>query len=1272
MNNDMTADLAKAGLHVAQSHRLDWLFDQLQHFCETHPVTPFERRYILVPSYGVGIWLKQQFAEADGICANVITTFPGSMQWRIYSSFLDETGNTGNTLDTTSDQDDAAFSVSQLRWRLFDYLLQAYDAAQQQAGTTGQPWLEVRPADAALVPLFNALKMPSPLLSVADGQHDIHRQLWQLSEQAARVYAGYATYRPHWMRQWSAGKPIDIEKIIERHQQNHPNYEPPTKSQLDRARQVETWQMAIWQAVMADAFLEREQQITEFWQRIKAEPERRQARLPRSLAIFTLNQLPPAELAFYRELSRYIPIQLLHYNPSAEYWADLVDPDWAKRNALKTGKWQHYDTAPRLLARLGGQARDVFFQLTELSGNQYGEWIDHFAASDMQEPEPLAATDTVLGQLQHEILTLQEEPVWQCQPDDDSLVIHGCHSLTRQLEVLHDELKQWFAADRSRQPADVLVLVPDLHEAAPAIRAVFQIDEARLLRQDKEQGHELIPAIITGIAQPEAENLWHALRQLADLLHGRFTIEQLMDWLGLDVVQRSLALSPEQVQRAIELLTLAGFRRGFNEQHLRQTLLDADQDVRFTLDYALRRLTLGWFMPLADDQLRQFHGVTPVGPLGSGDAEIIARLLDMRRKLQEVAQQSIQLMSQQADRQALAGQPGSTAQRLVRPLTAWLDWLRSLLQNHFQQESGKAAWEALETAFDQMRQYHQQAPDYANGGLPLSFVLDELQQMVEQAPPGSRPGGGVTFSRLGTLRPLPYRLICLLNLNPQQMPVKDSRSMLDLIAILPYQSGDRSRTADHRGSFLDALLLAQDGCWLFYDAINPLSQKPQLPAAPLQLIIDQLKSKLPQPEAPADTIMAQATDGVPTVAHWQQLIRLHTLQPFELDNFDPVTPRSGSAAWQQVAARLQQPAQVQAPLWQLPASRQLPALQIRAGRWPLSLLTRQLTHPAQTFIREKRLNAPYLQEELTTREALTLDRLAEYQVNSGKDLPDPDLSDEQALALLRQHPSYDQLPVGAAGLAYWRRQATMQQEQAARVHAIDPAGLTPVKEYLLPLDPDRIMPLTVSAPQQLDCALWVQSTFSKQGDDKLLRYWLPHLAWQVLRQTTAQQAEADEGCSIIVYRDTNETLHPVESAAALLLLREWVAVWQASQEVPWVFPVTLMLSYCRSLQAQKPEENLWEGKVITEWQKTDNGYNGGLAAHERVDRAVHPDWQLLLQGQDTAGLLDWYWQRDGERLLLPLLAAVSQPLLMSDPVMQQRLSIPDPAVSLPSDQPQTV
>ena len=86
-----------------------------------------------------------------------------------------------------------------------------------------------------------------------------------------------------------------------------------------------------------------------------------------------------------------------------------------------------------------------------------------------------ASGDHLLARLQNAILDLHElEPgSFELAADDRSIEVHVCHSLTRELEVLHDQLLAQLASAEPPAPEQIVVVLPELKAAAPLIDAVF-------------------------------------------------------------------------------------------------------------------------------------------------------------------------------------------------------------------------------------------------------------------------------------------------------------------------------------------------------------------------------------------------------------------------------------------------------------------------------------------------------------------------------------------------------------------------------------------------------------------------------------------------------------------------------------------------------------------------------------------------------------------------------------------------------------------------------
>lgn len=1148
-------------LNITQSQRIDLLFAAMQDFFAAHPVGVLEAQQVIVPSHGVGVWLRYQLASKQGISARLNTDFFGTYQWTLFRRVL------GSKIPRT-----APFARQVIQWKLFAYFLAVLnDPAQHQDATT------------ILKPLFERLQ---------DKPRTQQRLLWKMAGQIAQVFANYVLYRPQWLEQWGRGQHLDQLAPLEA---DSPDW------LLVRYAETEHWQQFLWQQLFSEDFANHQAIRRRFWQILEKNPDKRKI-LPPSLTIFTVLQLPPSEFNFLKQLARYIDIQFLHYNPSQEYWADSVDPLWLKQFELKNPKAAAlFDSRHPLLTRMGKQARDIFALLAELSGNEdsmMGQWLDLF---------PSYFPNTLLGQLQHDVLHLvqPQKHGFRLQPQDDSIQVHACHSVLRQLEVLREQLMGWLSADTSRQPADIVVFVPNLADIAPLVRTVFSAHSDMYL-----------PIHITGVVQADAAQLWQAMLGRYFLLDGRFSIEDLLDWLALDAVQALYQLGRDEVQRLGELLVDAGFRRGFDALHLQKTLADGDMDSRFTLEFALNRLMLGIAMPV-----QALHaGVLAYVGVGRQDFELIGVLatiyndLSMRRDW----------LTQQHD------------------LQYWLSVLRDELAGDFEQAMYSVGGKGVLAAFDEL-QANLDATQSSQLQLPFRFVLDEIAGILDEAPPGSIPTGKITFSRLGTLRPLPYRLVVMLNLDSGVFPRRDPQNTFDLMSILPAQRGDRSRLIDDQGAFLDGLLLAQDACWLFYNGFDVSDTQPRHPSGTLQELVEFIGDMLENP-----------------ALLYHQIVHHHTLEPFELMNFQAASavrligqephiesanlanlgvlprryllPRSYQGVWSAVARNLQQ--QFPVMKW-LDQPLDLPP----QGLLSLDRIIRQLCRPASHFLSQSRVQQIAHQDLPAIFEPLSLNKLDEYHIRA--------LHQQQPEQLAHGHLQAI-LPVGSAALAYWKKSQQDALRNRQRLQQYGSAE-TPLTQRLLLLDDWQ---LQVQLPQDDGCTLWLSQYPYRHNGQRQLRYWLEHLAWQIQRGTQLglhsnhQPNHQSDGRQvvpaerIIVLSDRTLRYAAVPTEIARVQLLQWLEVWQQASCEPWVLPPNLALHASGVHDGTDETSNASQSSAYI---KNMDGLlklwlegSSFLPMHAQTDCAQHRDWQLILRGQNAAECFTTFMQRHAIALYQPI------------------------------------
>ncbi len=684
-------------LTIVQSNKIETLFDELlqRYAKKADTQTVFEPFNVIVPSKVMGEWLKKQVADQTGISTLVTTEFWGrffiGLMQRVLRSYA------YYREDVLAVPDVAMLSRNIMQWQIFGFISAnqaqimadeshplypfVYPLVTQEAFVrTSQAEITLDVDDEVLAKsVMTGFDNRSFLAnaSLTDQAHtrSQDQRLWQLATDMATMLNRYMTYRPLWLEAWGNNQSIDVKQMIDAKDSLHnrmqgrygDNAVITPEWLVEHYQALEVAQRYLWQTLFDADYRYREALQAQFWQALHDKDERIASvcrdRIPKQLILFTIQQLPPTELLDLQKMGELTEVVLLHFNPSEQFWADIVDKNWlmqqqfnlssdpaAKQAAILYLK----DYGHTLLSRFGKQSREVFAMLANLSGNEYGKvmWQDRFVTNDQP--------DTLLAQLQQDILMLEESNTaqkvnemlalehqqtdseqrqalqkiqqlglannqalqkivqklenelnqqnhhnraWQGQRLlDSSLSIHACHSFVRQLEVLRMMVVGWLNhTDKAASDEQDERKLSDILVLLPDIEAQQSVIEAIFPKGVGADGYTL-PAKVTGVVGKEINQLWQAIVGYFQLLNrtgARFGKAEVFDWLLLPPLYESFGLTLEQMNRGCELLEQAGFIRGFDEHHLSQTLHQADDDYRYSFAYALERLVAGVMMPQA-------------------------------------------------------------------------------------------------------------------------------------------------------------------------------------------------------------------------------------------------------------------------------------------------------------------------------------------------------------------------------------------------------------------------------------------------------------------------------------------------------------------------------------------------------------------------------------------------------------------------------------------------------------------------------------------------
>ena len=445
---------------------------------------------------------------------------------------------------------------------------------------------------------------------------------------------------------------------------------------------------------------------------------------------------------------------------------------------------------------------------------------------------------------------------WAISSQDNSLSIHSCHSLQRQLEVLRIMIGRWLnepikLGEKKRHISDIVVLLPDVERHHALIGSIFV--------NGKGQDGLTLPAKVTGVVDADIRQLWEAIIGFYKLLgshSARFEAAEVLDWLMLPPLFKSFGLTHEQMSRGCDLLVEAGFIRGFDELHLKQTLDSNDYDYRFSFAQALDRLTLGLVMPEAElsDCLYALNEdewpstalpemTLPLPQVSLNDALIVEALCRIYTGLVARRDDHTQKMKaedwlDQIETQVIHRYFGDVDQtRTMRAIYNAMNGFKSSLRanRHYRQY---ASGDVNNREVEQKLAGVEQLP------LKLSFMLDSIENELESQQVSAEPTGVITFGRFGALRNVPFELVVMLNMDLSEFPGRDRDNRYDLMKATNARRGDRVSEDDDNGAFLDALLCARSACWMFYNGQSLTDTHEHLPANPVSELLQFLQGEV--------------------------------------------------------------------------------------------------------------------------------------------------------------------------------------------------------------------------------------------------------------------------------------------------------------------------------------------------------------------------------------------------------------------------------------------
>ncbi|SAK70034.1 exodeoxyribonuclease V subunit gamma [Caballeronia arationis] len=769
------------------------LFDDLSAF-SMRSGDPFASQPVIVPSAAVRRRLELDMAARFGICANVEFGYLAQWLW----------AQIGRVMEVPVH---SPFAPDRLAWRCYRLL----------AG-----------------PAFNESARLRAYLAAADDS-----MRYELARRIATVFDHYLTYRPEWLTQWQQGGSILASSGAGEIDARGPRLAGASEIQ----REDERWQAALWRALLADlaaSSKEASYDPTPPAYRFLAESAKldlndvMQAEWPERISVFALPTMPPLHIALLRELSRWIDVRIYAMNPCQEFWYDIVSVARVEQLEMK-GELDYQEVGNPLLAEWGRQTQAQLHMLHELTESAASRDASHFE----RNPAP-----TWLARVQNAILDLSD-PADDVPVEEPGIEVHVCHSLSRQLEVLHDRLLGWFDSIEGLEPSDVLVAFPDLAAAGPLIDGVFGTAPSGAANERRR-----IPYRITGLPPSQANPVARVLLDWLALPEQSVGAPDLIEWLRVDAIGARYGIDAAALETAQAWFAAAGARRGLAPAEI---TAEHVPPARHTFSDALTRLFLGYALPDGGAPVDEW---LPVEGANGSDAELLGRLTRFIDDIDAFAERATQPRTPRAWGELMQ----DALERFFDPGLAFSDSIADV----------RGTLDALIVAMSE---------GAGDTEVPAAVLRTAFTDALDDPARGGVPWGGVTFSSLTSLRGLPYRVVCLLGMDDGMLPSLARADEFDLMAKFG-KLGDRQRRDDERNLFLDLLLSARDRLMIAYTGRSIRDNAALPPAALIDEMLDYL-AEAAAGEHPSPDELKQAR---------ARFVFDHPLQPFAPEYFEPGAP----------------------------------------------------------------------------------------------------------------------------------------------------------------------------------------------------------------------------------------------------------------------------------------------------------------------------------------------------------------------------------------------
>lgn len=429
-----------------------------------------------------------------------------------------------------------------------------------------------------------------------------------------------------------------------------------------------------------------------------------------------------------------------------------------------------------------------------LRGTREAQWLlasqdlssTHNAPTENAEP---ATNAPLLARLQHTITSGRIAPVSTVtsplEAGDHSLLIHRCHDLSRQAEVLHDAIVHAFGELDDLAPHEVVIVSPRIAELAPHLEAEFsRTVQGTPNLLGSSDGTITLPLVVADRGIHESHPAAELLAALLALADSRCSVDAMLAVAAHPLVQTHFHLDENDLATWRRCIAQTNIRWGLDADRRERAGLAVPELSAHSWRLGLERMLLGAVVsegapvPVLGDVVPLPHGeaaeVTSLAPLVS-----IFRIID-----------ALDLATTEP-----------------RSVAAWCDLLEETLADLAGDESDDLEIPLQE--IDALRKATISDNATVDVAVPFHDVKTLLTSRLTAAV-GRQPllTGAITATSMIPLRGVPFRVVCVAGFD--EVALSSGENDGDDLATRQDLLGDTDPRLEVRRSLLDSVLAADD------------------------------------------------------------------------------------------------------------------------------------------------------------------------------------------------------------------------------------------------------------------------------------------------------------------------------------------------------------------------------------------------------------------------------------------------------------------------------